>query len=65
MLWETDSPVRFFNVVAGRWTEARGKEGTAIYHHPEHTYNIEMMLEALDGARKYYSEWFFPHPWQR
>ncbi|MEE8469481.1 MAG: M1 family aminopeptidase, partial [Planctomycetota bacterium] len=64
VLWETDSPVRFFNVVAGRWTEARGQEGTVIYHHPEHTYNIPGMLEALDGARKYYSEWFFPYPWQ-
>ena len=22
------------------------------------------MIEALDGARKYYSEWFYPYPWK-
>ncbi|MFT7484205.1 MAG: ABC-2 type transport system permease protein, partial [Candidatus Paceibacteria bacterium] len=64
VLWETDSPVRFFNVVCGRWVEAVGKEGTSIFHHPEHTYNIPEMLEALDGSRKFYSEWFYPYPWE-
>jgi ABC-2 type transport system permease protein len=62
-LWESDYPVRFFNVVAGRWDVARGV-GTAIYHHPAHTYNVEEMLEALDAARHYYSKWFYPYPWQ-
>ena len=64
VVWETDSPVRFFNVVAGRWTETRGEHGTAIYHHPDHTYNIPAMIEALDAARVHYSEWFYPYPWQ-
>ncbi|MHC4825711.1 MAG: M1 family aminopeptidase, partial [Planctomycetota bacterium] len=39
-------------------------ENTAIYHHPGHGYNIEEMSEALDAARRYYSEWFHPYPWQ-
>ena len=62
VLWVSDHPVRFFNVVAGRWDVLRG-EGTALYYHPPHDYNVEEMLEALDGARKHYSEWFYPFPW--
>jgi ABC-2 type transport system permease protein len=64
VVWKTDAPVRFFNVVAGPWTETRGEHGTAIYHHPGHTYNIEVMVEVLDAARVYYSEWFAPYPWK-
>ena len=61
--WESDQPVRFFNVVGGLWDVQRG-EGTAVFHHPAHTYNLDEMVEALDGARRYYSEWFHPFPWQ-
>jgi len=60
--WVSDHPVRFFNVVAGLWEVQRG-EGTAIYYHPAHTYNLEEMGRVLDGARHYYSEWFYPFPW--
>jgi ABC-type transport system involved in multi-copper enzyme maturation permease subunit len=63
VLWRSDHPVRFFNVVAGRWAERKGQD-TAIYYHPAHTYNIDEMSEALDAARRYYSEWFYPYPWK-
>lgn len=63
MTWVSDQPVRFFNVVAGRWAERRG-EGTAIYYDPAHAYNIDEMSRALDAARRYYSEWFYPYPWK-
>jgi hypothetical protein len=63
VLWQSDHPVRFFNVVAGRWAERRGKD-TVIYYHPSHPYNIDEMSEALDAARHYYSEWFYPYPWR-
>ena len=62
VVWETDHPVALFNVVAGRYAVKEG-DGTAIYYHPEHDYNIEEMSAALDAARKYYSEWFHPFPW--
>ena len=62
-VWESDQPVNFFNVVAGRWEVRRG-EGTAVYYHPGHPYNVDEMVEALDAARKYYSEWFRPYPWK-
>jgi ABC-type Na+ efflux pump permease subunit len=61
--WESDQPMRFFNVVAGRWAQKRGKD-TVVYYHPGHGYNIDEMSEALDAARLYYSQWFYPYPWQ-
>ena len=61
--WHTDHPVNFFNVVAGQWDVWEG-DGVKIFHHPDHTYNLEEMGEALEGARKYYSEWFYEYPWQ-
>jgi hypothetical protein len=63
VVWQSDQPMRFFNVVAGRWAVRHGKD-TAIYYHPEHKYNIDEMSEALDAARRYYSEWFYPYPWR-
>jgi ABC-2 type transport system permease protein len=62
-VWESDQPVNFFNVVAGRWEVKRGK-GTAVFYHPKHAYNVDEMIEALDAARRYYSEWFHPFPWK-
>lgn len=62
-VWESDHPVRLFDIVAGRWAERRGN-GTVVYYHPGHTYNIDAMVSTLDAARKYYSEWFCPYPWR-
>ena len=62
VVWQTDYPVDLFNVVAGRYAVKEG-DGTAIYYHPEHDYNIEEMSAALDASRKYFSEWFHPFPW--
>ena len=62
-VWKTDRKVRMFNVVAGRWSVRRG-EGTAIYYHPSHAYNLDELMLALDGARKYYSLWFHEFPWK-
>ena len=61
-VWKTDRKVRFMNVVAGKWTERKG-EGTAIYYHPKHTYNIDELMLGLNGARKYFSLWFREYPW--
>jgi ABC-type Na+ efflux pump permease subunit len=62
-VWESDHPVSFFNVVAGHW-EARRGNGTAIYYHRGHPYNIAEMVDALDACRRHYSEWFRPFPWR-
>jgi hypothetical protein len=63
VVWESDHPVNFFNVIAGRWQVERGA-GTAVYYDRAHPYNIPEMRGALDAARRYFSEWFFPYPWR-
>lgn len=62
-VWVSDHPVTFFNVVAGRWDVRRG-QGTALYYHPAHRYNVDEMLATMDAARRWYSEWFYPYPWR-
>jgi hypothetical protein len=62
-VWESDHPVSFFNVVAGKWDVKRG-EGTAVFYHPGHPYNVDEILGSLDAARKYFSTWFHPYPWK-
>jgi len=61
-VWVSDVPVRFFNVIAGKWDVKRG-QGSALYYHPEHTYNVKEISHALEAAREHYSDWFYPFPW--
>ncbi len=61
-VWDSDYPVRFFNVVAGRWVTSEG-EGTCLYYHPGHPQNIEEITLGLNSALKHYSDWFAPFPW--
>jgi ABC-type transport system involved in multi-copper enzyme maturation permease subunit len=63
VVWESDHPVNFYNVIAGRWQVERG-EGTAIYYDAAHPYNIKEMRQGLEAARRYYSQWFFEYPWR-
>jgi aminopeptidase N len=63
VVWKSDHPVRLLNVVGGHWDVWRG-DNTAIFYHPGHRYNVEEMGEALNGARRWYSEWFYPYPWR-
>jgi ABC-2 type transport system permease protein len=62
-VWRSDYPVEFVNVICGKWEVARG-DGTSLFHHRGHAYNVAEILEALEGARKHYSEWFLPYPWK-
>jgi ABC-type transport system involved in multi-copper enzyme maturation permease subunit len=62
-VWQSDHPVRLFNVVAGKWAVERGGD-TSVFYHPAHKANIGEMSDALKGARKYYAEWFWPYPWK-
>ncbi|HPQ38964.1 MAG TPA: M1 family aminopeptidase [bacterium] len=63
-IWDSDYPIRFYNIVAGEYAKREGSEGTAVYYHPEHAYNVDKILQALDGARTYYSQWYAPYPWK-
>jgi ABC-2 type transport system permease protein len=62
-VWETEHPVRFFNIVGGPLEAAKGKTST-IYHSARTPHNVATMVEALDDARARYSEWFGPYPWE-
>jgi len=62
VVWESAHPVRFLNLVAGRFAVKR-KGGAAVFHHPAHGYNVDEILEALAAARARYSEWFRRYPW--
>lgn len=63
VVWETDHPVRFLNIVGGPLDEERGAT-TRIFHSPRHAWNAREMAETLDAARKWYGEWFHPYPWR-
>jgi ABC-2 type transport system permease protein len=63
-VWESDYPVRVFNIAAGsHWTVKRGP-GTAVFYDPRQPYNVDSLLEALNGARRYYAQWYMPYPWR-
>ncbi|MEO5617474.1 MAG: hypothetical protein ABIS67_06855 [Candidatus Eisenbacteria bacterium] len=61
--WKSDHPVRIYNLVAGYWKQKKG-DGVVVNYDPRHTYNVDEMLEALEGARRWYGEWFAPFPWR-
>ena len=63
MVWESDYPVNFFNVVAGKWDLWQG-EIVELWHHPDHTYNVDEIGQTADAAVRCYSEWFYPYPWE-
>ena len=63
VVWQSDHPVNFFNIVAGKWAVWKG-DGVEIHYLPEHEYNVEEIGSTLVAARKWYSEWFYPYPWQ-
>ena len=61
-VWETEYPVRFFNIVGGPLESMKGDTTTVFYS--KHTgQNVSTMVKALDAARKNYSAWFGPYPW--
>lgn len=62
-IWVNDVPVRFFNIVGGRWEVEEG-ETTSIFYHPGHPYNIAQMSAVAEAAKRLYSEWFYPYPWK-
>ena len=63
LFWESDYPVRVFNVVAGKWVSKSGKAST-VYYDPRHHYNIDTLLLGLDTSRQFYSQWFGPYVWK-
>lgn len=62
-VWETEHPVRFFNIVGGP-LEARNGEATTVYYSARTPHNVDTMVKALDAARRSYGAWYGPYPWE-
>ena len=62
-VWETEHPVRFFNIVGGPLEEKTGEAATVFYS-ARTPHNVETMVKALSAARKSYAAWFGPYPWE-
>ena len=62
VVWATEHPVRFFNIVGGPLKVEQGRR-VAIAYDPRTPHNVPTMVRALDAARDRYSEWFTEYPW--
>ena len=62
-VWETEHPVRFFNIVGGPLEEMKGDAAT-VYYSARTPHNVETMVKALSAARRNYAAWFGPYPWE-
>lgn len=60
--WETREPVAALALVGAAYAVRRA-EGVAVYHHPQHTRSLDVIVETLAAARRHYAAWFFPYPW--
>jgi hypothetical protein len=62
VVWATEHPVRFFNIVGGPLKAEQGRRAT-IYYDPRTPHNVPTMVRALDAARDRYGKWFTEYPW--
>jgi ABC-2 type transport system permease protein len=60
--WETDEPVSALALVGAAYAVRRA-EGVAVYHHPRHTRSLDVIVGTLAAARRHYTAWFHPYPW--
>ena len=61
-VWETEHPVRFFNIVGGP-LEVKEGEGAKVYFSRRTPHNVDTMVKALAAARRSYGGWFGEYPW--
>lgn len=63
--YEMDSPIpNFFSVLSARWTVTKGDwKGIPIeiYHHPNHAFNVQRMIEASKASLEYFTNEFGPY----
>jgi ABC-2 type transport system permease protein len=56
--------LRYGGILSGRYTVCRDTLGDVdieIYHHPEHEYNIDLMVESVKRSLEYFSREFSPY----
>lgn len=63
--YKMDTPIKYFySIVSGKYEvkkEVYKGISLEIYHHPDHTYNIERMMNAMKDALDYYQQAFGPY----
>ncbi|MFN0151402.1 MAG: ABC transporter permease/M1 family aminopeptidase [bacterium] len=60
--YQSDAPLYFFPVMAGRWLD-KGRDACAVYYDAAHPQNVDKILDALAGSRAFFSEAFSPYPY--
>lgn len=60
-VYSTRHPVRSFAVLAARYDVRRSGQDE-VWYHPEHTYNLDTVLEALEDGRSFFERSFGPYP---
>jgi aminopeptidase N len=67
--FRTDAPINhFFSVQSARYQVARDRwEGVelAVYHHPDHAWNVPRMMEAMKVSLGMFSERFSPYQFKQ
>jgi len=62
--FKTEAPIHnFFSIQSARYAVATDKWNDVdleVYYHPEHEYNVKLMLEATKASIEYFSENFSP-----
>ncbi len=61
-VWETEHPVRFFNIVGGPLAVKHGDQAE-IFYSSRTPHNVETMVKALAVSRQRYTAWFGEYPW--
>jgi ABC-type transport system involved in multi-copper enzyme maturation permease subunit len=61
-VWQTEHPVRIFNIVGGPLL-AKDGDGARVFYSPRTPHNVDTMVKALAAARRRYSGWYGDYPW--
>jgi hypothetical protein len=61
-VWQTEHPVRLFNIVGGPLL-AKDGDGARVFYSPRTPHNVDTMVKSLAAARKRYGAWFGDYPW--
>jgi ABC-type transport system involved in multi-copper enzyme maturation permease subunit len=63
--YKMDAPILgFWSYLSGRWEVTRDRWNDveiAVYHHPDHDYNVERMIESAKASLEYFSREFGPY----
>ncbi len=63
--YRMDAPILgFWSYLSGKWEVERDRWNDveiAVYHHPDHTYNVDRMIESVKASLDYFTENFGPY----